>query len=152
MVNVNVTALKLTPIQGEKKLMKPRNKLSYKSRESLNLMPIAFTVYPTCSNAKKISFSVVSQTADSTTLSLISNETLISLINQIHVGAGGGEPDKEPQTLNYSEILDLQDDFYVSTTHILNPTVNIEIQSNDGLDKIISETPCLSNYLDTLLH
>jgi len=152
MVNVNVTALKLTPIQGEKKLMKPRNKLSYKSRESLNLMPIAFTVYPTSSNAKKISFSVVSQTANSTTLSLISNETLISLINQIHVGAGGGEPDKEPQTLNYSEILDLQDDFYVSTTHILNPTVNIEIQSNDGLDKIISETPCLSNYLDTLLH
>ena len=152
MVNVNVTALKLTPIQGEKKLMKPRNKFSYKSRESLNLMPIAFTINPTSSNAKRISFSVISQTGNSTTLSLITNETLNAIINQIHGGAGGGEPDKEPQTLNYSEILDLQDDFYVSTSHILKPTAAIDIQSIDGLDEVVSQTPCLSDYLDKLQH
>ena len=55
---VNVTALKLVPIQGEKKLMQTRISKQQPPKpeppkQSTNLMPIAFTTYPSSSRSNK---------------------------------------------------------------------------------------------------
>jgi transcription factor SOX4 (SOX group C) len=112
---VNVTALRLVPIQGEKKLMQTRRNLNnnksinlspikpqptplkqqQQQSTMLNLMPITFTAYPSGNsnnsnnnNNKKISFSIISQstTQSQSVLSSINNATLMALLNSIQNG------------------------------------------------------------------
>ena len=127
---VNVTALKLVPIQGEKKLMQTRISRQQPpkpepTKQSTNLMPIAFTTYPSSSN-KKISFSIISQSAKQshTVLSSINNSSLMALLN--HIQSGKQQASKsvnELTRINYADVLDLDDDFRIQTGDPAPPPV-----------------------------
>ncbi len=90
LMSADVTALKLVPIQGEKKLMnvrKPAGQVistavsshssSASKKSTVNIMPIAFTVHPQSPQQpqNKINFSIISQsmTHSQSVLSSISN-------------------------------------------------------------------------------
>jgi hypothetical protein len=106
---VNVTALKLVPIQGEKKLVHSRIKTTTTTHSNhhnhhhpqveaakipnkkLHLMPIVFTAMPPQPNAtiqsKKVSFTIISQSTTTThsqsVLNSINNSTLNALLNHM---------------------------------------------------------------------
>lgn len=103
-IPVNVTALKLVPIQGEKKLMHSRNTpeapikneqiSNAGSKKSVNIMPMAFTVYPSPKpeqpqqqvSKNRISFSIISQstTQSQSVMNSINNATLAKLLNHLN--------------------------------------------------------------------
>lgn len=82
---VNVTALKLVPIQGEKKLLKIRhqrlNEDKKNKKENMFLIPIVFTA----NSAKNINFSIISQSSQQSqsVLNSINNCVLDSILNQL---------------------------------------------------------------------
>ena len=82
---MNVTALKLVPIQGEKKLLKIRhqrlNEDKKNKKENMFLIPIVFTA----NSAKNINFSIISQSSQQSqsVLNSINNCVLDSILNQL---------------------------------------------------------------------
>lgn len=151
---VHVTSLRLVPIQGEKRLMQTR-RLKTKTEQlspvknknsTLNLMPITFTAYPSSTNSKKISFSIISQstTQSQSVLSSINNQTLMNLLNHIT------NKQKDSTQQNYSDMLDVSDDWPVQ----LNTSSSIEsnnLKSSDLFEMNSNQTN-LVDYIATLLH
>jgi hypothetical protein len=166
---VNVTALRLVPIQGEKKLLQTRrnktklqessplklpeqqanrllNDSNSKSKQNptqmLNLVPITFTAHPSNNNSKKFSFSIISQstTQSQSVLSSINNTTLMNLLNHIQ-NNNKQQPTASPssskpvsntdtsQINNYSDLLDIGDDWPIQTGQPSSLTNSTEIKS-----------------------
>ena len=156
LMSVDVTALKLVPIQGEKKLMnvrKPAAKVSSTdasshsstaSRKStVNIMPVAFTVHPQSPQQpkNKINFSIISQsmTHSQSVLSSINNTTLAKLITHLNKASNKAE---SPQKLvakmdqqqatkrmaNYADELDLENEFF---TLVRSPNNNKQIRKKE---------------------
>lgn len=183
---VNVTALRLVPIQGEKKLMQTRRNLNNNNKSinlspikptqptplkqqqqstMLNLMPITFTAYPsgnsTNSNSnKKISFSIISQstTQSQSVLSSINNATLMALLNSIQNGNKPSPPPPQPQpqpiksesSINYSDLLDIGDDWPIINNN--NNNNQIPVQEINNYDLFVNNSNNLVDYIATLLH
>lgn len=167
---VNVTALKLVPIQGEKKLMHTRGPevKQEPAKKVLNLMPVAFTAYPSSNSSQKnkINFSIISQsktTPKQSVMSSIKNSTLMSLLNHIQNGKNSTkltsvapEPTAANKSFSYSDNLDLEDEFFsvlpqqsitrAQNDQISTPIVNIQCQQQQ---KQTSSSNNLTEYIDT---
>lgn len=101
---VDITALKLVPIQGEKKLMNVRkpqvvsaapsastagsNTTVTVKKSTVNIMPIALTIHPQSQpqQKNKVNFSIISQstTHSQSVLSSINNTTLAKLVSHLN--------------------------------------------------------------------
>lgn len=110
---VNVTALKLVPIQGEKKLLKIRhNRLieeKKSKKENVFLIPIVFTA----NTAKNCNFSIISQSSQQSqsVLNSINSSVLDSILKQLMLNKTKQEEnDVRKCEVNYDE-LDLSDDW-----------------------------------------
>jgi len=126
----NVTALKLVPIQGEKKFMLPRKQSTVSSSTAAprkSLMAVSFTVHPSPQPQtlpNKVTFSVVNQKTCPTTmqhqsvLSSIDNTTLQRLLSHLNSRNTSQSPAVNPaktslsNKINYCDNLDLENEFF----------------------------------------
>lgn len=118
---VDITALKLVPIQGEKKLMNVRkpqvvsaapsastagsNTNVTAKKSTVNIMPIAFTIHPQSQpqQKNKANFSIISQstTHSQSVLSSINNTTLAKLVSHLNkVSTKSTALNELPQKIN----------------------------------------------------
>jgi len=156
LMSADVTALKLVPIQGEKKLMnvrKPAGQVistavsshssSASKKSTVNIMPIAFTVHPQSPQQpqNKINFSIISQsmTHSQSVLSSINNTTLAKLITHLNKASDKAESPQKlvakmdqqqatTRTANYAEELDLENEFF---TLVRSPNNNKQIRNKE---------------------
>ncbi|CAF0915035.1 unnamed protein product [Brachionus calyciflorus] len=133
-IPVNVTALKLVPIQGEKKLLKIRhNRLMEERRqkkENLFLIPLVLTANP----SKNISFSIISQSSQQSqsVLNSINNTVLGNLLKQLNKVKTETEISVKNE-LNYDE-LDLGDDWKLTDKFDEKFNFNLKVEPTNKFE------------------
>lgn len=156
---VDITALKLVPIQGEKKLMNVRKpqvlssaslicqtEPNHAKKSTVNIMPIAFTIHPQSQlkQKNKVILSIISQstTHSQSVLSSIDNiilEKLVSHFNKTSttpIANGHESPQKmvlkpdDRRATNYADELNLEDEFF---TLVRRPKKNLNKQNTENM-------------------
>jgi len=173
---VNVTALKLVPIQGEKKFMHTRTKQLQSTvssspavQSNKSLMAVSFTVYPNSqpqTQKNKISFSIVNQKPiqHQSVLSSINNITLQKLLNHLNKKAKPVQQQQQPQPktplnkINYCDNLDLENEFFTVLPQCSLKTIDRNVGSSviniDSASHVNNNGSGVSNetvvdYIDT---